>query len=766
MDNEDETEPSGPLSTMSSLAHSCRVAFSKLRQDLPSTEYHGLEPEATDQAGRFSVWALNIGALQRPGSSSSLDSRLEKAERMKNTVVSGLQRLEDALKRANEIALGNIPNRTTSPTAAEEIIKYSVGTAARSTDERDHNFTTEINELFNNIQSCITHLFTLSTMLRQSHPRGFTLQQGPQSLQSDPGPLITNAKDKFPKLKQYPWLAERIGRRTALQIDYIRYRQDHHMKLARVDTDHMQDELTERATTKATSVHDTIPVSDSTKQLALGSSREESVYTVTTSFAQTAVGETYSGRIIPQLTDMWLDGRQLGYGEPMECPYCRTIQIIKDRYHWKHHVYRDLQTYVCSFEHCSEGPFQTSHEWFQHEIDNHRRQWRCVLCRAKYKSASALESHFTSQHPSVVSATQRKVMLKACEFPLNHFDTDSCLLCDDWRPPSDTEGNSNKFRSHLAKHYQDLACEAIPLAIEGLEIKAAGPANDVSAPNDDESSTKIAQDGHTEPFDKSTFSELQEQPSSSIKPASSVMQGSDEDQAKMIRKPYGRIDETRIPARLLSKQALKDLGYSYIVKDKTFVVSNNGKRLDQESFEKLLNLSEKYKRDELEVGATDSKANSTIEELSDLNPVDQDSTDSIAPSGFYSVASGPSRSPGTRPGQLTPRLINMMQDLSHRLESSEGSDKNVDEDKAGHPKSIRQGSSIGKRTITERSGPDRKGSMAPDPDYNYTESSSSARTGSRHKSSSSRRHGGSSSRGKETIVQVSVWYCVSKPLTH
>ncbi|KAK2008317.1 hypothetical protein LZ32DRAFT_459989 [Colletotrichum eremochloae] len=494
MDNEGGKEPSARLPTIYLLAHGCRASFSKLSQDLPATEYHDLAPKIADEAGRFNVWALNIGALQRPQSSSSLDSRLERSERMKNIVISGLQRLENGLKRANEIALGNMPNRTTSPATAEEIIKHSVGTV-ESTDKRDHDFTTEINELFNNIQSCITYLFTLSTLLRRSHPRGRTSQQGSQSSQSDPRPFITNAKDKFPKLKQSPWLAERIGQRTARQMDYIRYRQNHRAKLARVDVGLIQDELTERATTKATSFHDTIAASDSIKKPASGSSREESIYTVATSFAQTAVGDTYSGRIIPQLTDMWLDGRQLGYGEPVECPYCRTIQIIKDRYHWKHHVYGDLQTYICSFEGCSEGPFQTSHEWFQHEIDKHRRQWKCLFCHAKCNSASALEAHFKSQHPSAVSATQRKVMLKACEKPLNHFYADSCLLCDNWSPSSETESNSNKFRSHLAKHYQDLACEAIPLAIEGLEIKAAGddyaPSDDNSAaPGDDTESKK------------------------------------------------------------------------------------------------------------------------------------------------------------------------------------------------------------------------------------------------------------------------------------
>ncbi|TQN64416.1 hypothetical protein CSHISOI_11007, partial [Colletotrichum shisoi] len=151
---------------------------------------------------------------------------------------------------------------------------------------------------------------------------------------------------------------------------------------------------------------------------------------------------------------MWLDGRRLEYGEPIECPYCRTIQVIRDRYHWKHHVYRDLQAYVCTFKDCSAEPFQTSHEWFKHELGKHRRQWKCALCHAKCVSASALEAHFDSRHPGVGVRCAEK------------GDAEGF-----WNPSSIANGNSDKFRSHLAKHFQELACEAIPLAIEGLAVQ-------------------------------------------------------------------------------------------------------------------------------------------------------------------------------------------------------------------------------------------------------------------------------------------------------
>lgn len=42
-----------------------------------------------------------------------------------------------------------------------------------------------------------------------------------------------------------------------------------------------------------------------------------------------------TGLNIPDLADMVLDGVQLNYGEPIECPYCRTIQNLGNRYEWK-----------------------------------------------------------------------------------------------------------------------------------------------------------------------------------------------------------------------------------------------------------------------------------------------------------------------------------------------------------------------------------------------------------------------------------------------
>lgn len=62
-------------------------------------------------------------------------------------------------------------------------------------------------------------------------------------------------------------------------------------------------------------------------------------------------------------------------------------------------------------------------------------------------------------------------MVKACETAVTTFDETSCPFCNDWRPPESEDNHSSKLRSHLEKHLQELAREALPLAIDGLEIR-------------------------------------------------------------------------------------------------------------------------------------------------------------------------------------------------------------------------------------------------------------------------------------------------------
>ncbi|KAL0937806.1 uncharacterized protein CTRU02_207537 [Colletotrichum truncatum] len=329
-----------PNISISSQSHACNAAFDRLRQSIPNSAYRGLENAVADEVGRFKIWAANIGALQDAKSASSLDSRLKTSDRMRQFVSSDLTRLKDVLDRAGIIS-GDLPNRTSQPLVSEEdVATRSVEIVFRSDagnimgDESSTSDTTELAQLFLNIQSCITHLFTLSTLIRKDRPRGRIGRQRPQDSVPDPGPDIVNARDKFPKLKQRPWLAERIGTWVSKQRDYVRYRQDHRKKMSRSNKDASDETRSTRATTKATTYNDPSSGQEAMNSNSI-SAREGSFTSVATSFATTAAGDMASGRRIPNLTDMWLDGVKLGYNQNIECPFCRTIQIIENRNQWK-----------------------------------------------------------------------------------------------------------------------------------------------------------------------------------------------------------------------------------------------------------------------------------------------------------------------------------------------------------------------------------------------------------------------------------------------
>ncbi|CAG9987039.1 unnamed protein product [Clonostachys byssicola] len=308
-------------------------------------------------------------------------------------------------------------------------------------------------------------------LLRRDRPRGRTHPHGTECPFSNPDPDIIHIKDKFPKLRETPWLADRLGTWITKRRDYIRYRQTHRRKLAKarevLGPDSQSVLISGQATTKATSFHEAGTATEEPCGEDIQDATTRSLVSAATSFATTAMSVFGSGRRIPDLADMSLDGVQLQYGSHIECPYCRTIQQFKDRTEWKSHVYSDLQLYVCTFEGCAATPFASSGEWFKHEMDNHRRQWRCNLCNDKLPTARSLEAHFSSNHSETVAPAQRSIMVKAGEQPLTDFDQSSCRFCD-WK-----QTDSRKhFKSHVEKHLQELAREALPLSIEGLEVHA------------------------------------------------------------------------------------------------------------------------------------------------------------------------------------------------------------------------------------------------------------------------------------------------------
>ena len=200
----------------------------------------------------------------------------------------------------------------------------------RSISGSDENPTTELDELLLSIRSAINHLFSLSMLIRRQRPRGRLPDFEEIALESSPD--ISYLTDKFPKAKSSLWLARRLGNHITRQRRLIQYRQHHRESLAKRNI--KNSDSADAATIVATTFQEEGNASGTNQTPQDADNSRMSIFTSATSFLSLEDG-TVTGRSIPNLSDMTLDGLQLDYGEPFECPYCRTIQNVGNRYEWK-----------------------------------------------------------------------------------------------------------------------------------------------------------------------------------------------------------------------------------------------------------------------------------------------------------------------------------------------------------------------------------------------------------------------------------------------
>jgi hypothetical protein len=87
-------DPTQVASTIAALSRECNSNLDELakkKEEAPGDD--DLKNSVEDERGRFRVWAFNLGALQPETSPKSLDFRLKTASRMRDSVLSGLERL-------------------------------------------------------------------------------------------------------------------------------------------------------------------------------------------------------------------------------------------------------------------------------------------------------------------------------------------------------------------------------------------------------------------------------------------------------------------------------------------------------------------------------------------------------------------------------------------------------------------------------------------------------------------------------------------------
>lgn len=279
---------------------------------------------------------------------------------------------------------------------------------------------------------------------------------------------LEHVAQKFPAAKE--GLVERLGKAISRRRQYLKYREMHAAKLSQ----HLDDEdtATLRSETTATALIEPSGALEDSRSVA-----SESSYA-------TSAGSVQKARM-PSMPK----GARAGL--PFECPYCRTIEVIKDTQAWIKHVYKDLQPYMCTFENCAtpNEMYDGRRQWFNHEMQKHRRSWTCHgHCNQAFISEDAFTKHIRKNLRGQYSDSQIPILIEMWGSQVGPHVGSSCPLC------SDHVAGSIQLQRHLGRHLEEIALFALP-------------SDDIESDNEDGSqgSSEIAEEANSPPIHSDTI---------------------------------------------------------------------------------------------------------------------------------------------------------------------------------------------------------------------------------------------------------------------
>jgi len=161
---------------------------------------------------------------------------------------------------------------------------------------------------------------------------------------------------------------------------------------------------------------------------------------------------------------------------------------------------------------CDLQLFADSNTWLEHELQNHRCNWVCTLCRTcSFRSSDLFRAHVDEAHPDLTES-EAQLLNQASRRPLNFIPAVDCPFCDEWEQkiranvqkekgtasdsapatqvPKPLEGvcedqirtdiinvERSQFRKHVGSHMEQLALFAIPRTTRG-EYDSSGQQRD------------------------------------------------------------------------------------------------------------------------------------------------------------------------------------------------------------------------------------------------------------------------------------------------
>lgn len=191
--------------------------------------------------------------------------------------------------------------------------------------------------MFFTMNATSTNLMKLPIIIRNSPSRDNYLKAASR-YNFDPRYDIGHAKEKHRSAKGIKeWLQEQLGKSISRRRQFPKYREAHYGKpVSDWETSAEDGEEKIIALTKATTYVETatLPwdIQENSEAGSLGSK---------TSYDQTVIGEAAAGILtVPPPPAMAFEGIPFSYGDPFQCPYCYTEQIVRNKAAWKYvHVH-------------------------------------------------------------------------------------------------------------------------------------------------------------------------------------------------------------------------------------------------------------------------------------------------------------------------------------------------------------------------------------------------------------------------------------------
>ena len=314
-------------------------------------------------------------------------------------------------------------------------------------------------ELQDGVSSIISSLLKLALAVRNPAPLDRYVKSGAIDMSYYKPHDLAYIEEMFPGIDDY--LKERMAEATLQRRRFLEYSARHQCKLARDteikdDGDDNIDTLSIYASTNASSLPAPI-LHELSKLEAPDDVRSET--SSLTSYASSGMGKRAKVPSPPSYA-------VLGSSEPFECPYCRLLIAPQDTYGWKRHVFNDLQPYVCTYQECQKQDqlYGSRHEWFDHELAVHRREWVCPgHCNEVFSSLKDFEAHVKTNYAQSDATSSLEVLTIACERPILPSASALCPFC------LENVGTRKKIRNHIAQHLMEISLRVLPTSLEDSE---------------------------------------------------------------------------------------------------------------------------------------------------------------------------------------------------------------------------------------------------------------------------------------------------------